>query len=179
MRCAVGILATLLSSLAVSGCGGNERVDNAVEAREGNQVELAGVRYRVVVFRELNPFVTPGDALWRGDPPRAGVGLYLVSLSACGVDDEPARATDEVHLEDAFGQRFKPRVAGTVDAYQYGPRMLEPGECLPHEDSAADETFGGAALVFALPFEAIEERPIVLELGHPAGEDEVRIQLDV
>jgi len=179
MRCAVGIFAALLVALAVWGCGGDERADNAVEAREGNQVELGGVRYRVVVFRQLNPFATPGDALWRGDPPRAGAGLYLVSLHACGVADGPARATDEVHLEDAFGQRFEPRSAGTADAYEYEPRKLEPGECLPREDSAAEETFGGAALVFALPFEAIEERPIVLELGHPAGDDEARVQLDV
>lgn len=58
-----------------------------------------------------------------------------------------------------------------------------PASCgcgaVPRIPFRADETFGGAALVFALPFEAIEERPIVLELGHPAGEDEVRIQLDV
>jgi hypothetical protein len=172
------LLVLLALAVVGSGCGdGNE--DNAVEAREQNRVELAGVRYRVVIFRELNPYASPDDALWTGEPPAEGTGLYAVVLRACGAGDGPAQATGEVHLEDAFGQRFEPRAAGTADPYEYQSRTLEPGECLPGEDDPADDTFGGAALVFAVPFNAAQERPLVLVLGDPTSGETARVQLDL
>jgi hypothetical protein len=175
---AASLSALLTVAIALGGCG-EDADDNAVEAREGNQVELGGVRYRVVSLREINPFTTPDDALWTGAPAAAGTGLYMVALHACGAADGPARATGEIHLEDAFGQRFDPRGGPTADAYEYRPRTLAPGECLPRRDSPAEATFGGAVLVFAVPFEATAERPLVLELGDPASDATARVQLDL
>jgi hypothetical protein len=178
LRRVPALLVLLMLALVGSSCGG-EKEDNAVEAREQNRVELAGVRYRVVIFRELNPYASPDDALWTGKPPAEGTGLYTVVLRACGASDGTAAATGEVHLEDAFGQRFQPRASGAADTYEYRPRALEPGECLPGDEDPADDTFGGAALVFALPFEAAQERPLVLELGDPTSGETARVQLDL
>lgn len=173
------LAAAIAAATLMASCGGEQRPDNAVEAREGNVVELAGVRYRVTLFRELNIRTEPDDALWTAEPPPARTGLYVVSLEACGVADESARATGDIHLEDAFGQRFEPQRAGTADAYEYNGSTLPEGRCTPSDNSPADDTFGGAALVFSVPFDATRERPMVLVLGDTAGGKSAKVQLDL
>jgi hypothetical protein len=130
-----------------------------------------------VLFRQLNVQVAPDDALWKGSPPRAGNGLYTVVVRACAAGPEPARMSERLHLEDAFGERFSPRPGDTADAYAYTPVELEPGECAPAPASAADRTFDGAALVFEVPFESTAERPMILEIADPTGSGAARIQL--
>ena len=178
MRFLTTLLAALAAASLLAGCGEEEPADNAVEAREGNTVELGAVRYRVVLFRELNVNVPPGDALWKGEPPAPGNGLYSVVLQACGTGGEPAPTSTEIELEDAFGQRFAPRPADTDDDFEYGATRLEPRECLPPPDSAAERTFDGAVLVFEVPFRSID-RPMVLEIADPGGGPPAWIQLDL
>jgi hypothetical protein len=156
-----------------AGCGGDGAADNAVEAREQNVVERNGVRYRVIVFRELNVHQPPDEAVWTGTPPAVGRGLYMAVLRACASGDGKVQTTGRIHLEDAFGQRFAPRSGDTADDYAYRPRELDPGDCQPRPESAADATFGGSVLVFSVPFDSIGERPMVLVI------EDARIQLDL
>lgn len=173
------LLAVLAAAALLAGCGGDEPDDSAIEATEQNTVELAGVDYRVVLFRQLSPGTPPDDALWEGEPPPPGKGLYLAVVRACATGDGPARTSGDVRLEDAFGQRFEPRPAGTADEFEYSATELEPGECTPAAGSAADRTFDGGALVFDVPFDSTSERPLVLEIGDPGGSATARIQLDL
>jgi hypothetical protein len=175
----IPILAAIAALLLLAGCGDDASSDNAVEAQEQNTVELGGVRYRVVLFRQLNVRGAPDDALWEGPPSRAGRGLYAVIVRACASGSEPARTSERLHLEDAFGERFAPRPDDTADEYEYAPVELEPGECTPAPGSAADRTFDGAALVFDVPFESTAERPMILEIADPTGSGTARIQLDL
>lgn len=172
------LLPIALTLVLFAGCGAAEEADNAVEAQEHNTAELAGVRYRVVLFRQLNVHDEPDDALWTGPPPESGSGLYMVVLRACA-DAEPARSSARIHLEDAYGQRFAPRTADTADEFAYSGQRLEPGECLPARGGVADRVFDGAALVFDVPYESVAERPIILEIAAPTGDRTVRIQLDL
>ena len=167
------LLTAAAGVVLAAGCGGHGAGDNAVDAREQNLVERDGVRYRVIVFRELNVHEPPDKVIWTGTPPAAGRGLYMAALRACASGDAEAQATGRIHLEDAFGQRFAPRSGETADDYAYGPRELAPGDCLPRPDSAADATFGGSVLVFSVPFDSIGERPMVLVI------EDARIQLDL
>lgn len=169
----VAVLAVAAGLTLAAGCGGAGAADNAVDAREQNVVERDGVRYRVIVFRELNVHEPPDEAVWTGSPPAAGHGLYMAVVRACAAGDAKVQTTGDVHLEDAFGQRFRPRTRDTVDAYEYRRRELAPGDCAPRGDSAADATFGGAVLVFSVPFDSIGERPMVLVV------EDARIQLDL
>jgi hypothetical protein len=50
----------MLAALLLAGCG-DEDEDNAVEAQEQNALELSGVRYQVVLFRQLNPRLAPDE----------------------------------------------------------------------------------------------------------------------
>jgi hypothetical protein len=170
----------LVAAASLSACGEDAATaDNAVEAREENTVQLAGVRYRVVSFRELNVRAEPDDALWDGPPPKAGHGLFAVVVRACAAGDVRAPMSDEIHLEDAFGDRFPPRPDDTADEFEYQPTELGPGDCRPEPGSAADRTFDGSVLVFDVPFESTAERPMILEIQDPDGVRDARIQLDL
>ena len=172
------LVVAVVASALLAGCGDEEPADNAVEAQEQNTVALGPVRYRVLLFRELNVNIAPDDALWNGKPPAAGNGLYVVIFETCATGDEPAPTSEEIELEDAFGQRFQPRPADTEDKFEYAATQLEPGECLPAPDTADEQTFDGNVLVYELPFDSID-RPMILEITNPAGGSPARIQLDL
>lgn len=178
------LLAGLAAGVLLAGCGGDDddeppTPDNAVNAQTENVVDLAGVEYGVTLFRQINPAVPPGEALWEGEPPGDGVGLYAAIVRACGTGGDATEMSDEIILEDAFGEVFEPQPGQTADELEYTAVPLEGEECAPREGSAADQTFGGGALVFEVPFESVGQRPLVLQITAPDGSQERRIQLDV
>lgn len=170
--------AVLVAIVGLAGCGGSEESDNAVEAKEGTQVTLGGLRYRVSRFRQLNPRNEPGRALYTGKPPGEGRGLYVLFLRACNDGDDSVRASRDVVVEDAFGQVFEPQPADVDESLRYAPEgTVAPGTCTPVLDTVARERFSGGALVFTIPFASARERPLIMEVRD--GEERGRLQLDV
>jgi hypothetical protein len=171
-------LAAIMLACLLVACG-DEREDNAVDAREENVVRVGDLSYQAVLFRELNPRVAPDRTLVEPGAADAGEGLYAAFLHVCNDTDEPQPATGQIVLEDAFGQAFRPLRSGVDAELTYQARTLAPGACLPARDSPANETFDGAALVFAVPFDAVQERPLVLVIRPHGGGEAARIQLDL
>jgi hypothetical protein len=173
------LLAALVCLIAA--CGG-EDVERApaVEAREGNEVLLGQVSYRVVTFRELNRDIAPERSLIESVRTEPGHGLYAAFVRACNHGEEPVAPTGAIHLEDAFGESFRPVSEGLEPSLAYAPRRLEPGACVPATGSAADRTFDGAALVFDVPYDSTQERPLILEIRERSeGGERARIVLDL
>jgi hypothetical protein len=165
---------------ALTACGGERDFEPAIEAQEGNQVRLGSVSYRVVIFRELNPRVAPDRSLVESYEPAEDHGLYAAFLEACNRGDEPVMPTSEFRLEDAFGTAYQPVQDGLDTDLTYTTRRLGPGDCVPARTSVADRTFGGSALVFDVPFDITQERPLILEIRETAdGGDVARIELDL
>jgi hypothetical protein len=181
---AAGLWLLLLAAAvpALAGCG-NEAGDNAVEATEQNTVALGGIDYRVVRFRQLNPRIPPDDAVVAGLPaPAEGRAYYAAFVVACNRSGTTRTTTSRIHLEDAFGRRFAPVGAIEDGVFAYRARTLRPGACLPAEDTPADLTVDGAALLFDVPVEAVRERPMILELARRpggSGRAAARVQLDL
>lgn len=173
----IAVIACLVLAAVLAGCGGEERADNAVEAQEGNTVELDGISYRAVLFRELNPNLAPDKTLVQGPGPGEDKGFYGLFVTACNTTDAPRRASSELHIEDAFGTVFEPLPASTSDPYEYRGQVVPPGRCLPGEGSAANRLVDGAALVFAVPFDKLSNRPFIFEVE--AGQQRRRLQLDL
>ena len=171
-------LAVILLACLVVACG-DEPADTAVEAREENVVRLGDLAYRAVLFRQLNPRVAPDGSLVETAAVEADKGLYAAFMHVCNQSDEPKQATGQIVLEDAFGQVFRPLRSGVDQELTYQARTLAPGACIPARDSPASETFNGAALVFEVPFDAVDERPMVLEIRPRGDGDPARIQLDL
>jgi len=163
VRALAVVLLVLALGLVVAGCG-EEAESDLVEAREGNTIELGGVRYSVVMFRQLNPRVPPDQALWEGPLPGEDRGLFAAFVRACNATDSEQLPTPDIHLEDAFGQVYRPVGLAPDNPLAYRPRPLDPGRCLPADESVASRALPGSALVFAVPFSQLGERPFVLEL---------------
>jgi hypothetical protein len=178
---ALRLLIVLVAGLVAVGCGEEEAADNAVEADEQNTVRLDGLRYRVNLFRQLNPAVEPDEAIYGGPRPGEGEGLYAAFLRVCNPSGSEQSPTGDVVLEDAFGQTFEPLELEDDNAFAYRPRAIAPDRCLPDPDSAAARTADGMALVFRVPFDSAAERPLVLELRGAGDGDagRARIILDL
>lgn len=174
--------ATLLASALLLGCGSEDRpvetatAAGAVEAREQNTVELDGIRYRVKIFRQLNPRIAPDRVLYDGARPGGDSGIFAAFIEACNVSEEVRRPTRRVSLQDAFGDSYPRLEAASPTEYGYDAVRLRPDECLPPNDSVADRAFPGAALLFSIPFDRLGNRPFALELRDNGVR---RIELDV
>lgn len=179
MRLLTAALLLVALSLPLAACG-EEREDNAVEAMERNVFELGGLRYRVAMFRQLNPRIAPDRALY-DRPLEGGVGLFAAFLIACNQSGEPRRPTAAVQLEDAFGEVYPPVAILADNPLLYSTEPIRPDRCLPVEDATADRTLPGAALLFKVPFDALSNRPFVLEFrGSASGDAAVqRVQVDL
>jgi hypothetical protein len=176
MRRQVLIAVLLVMAGALAACG-SERSDNAVEAREGNEAVLGGVKYSVESFRELNVRVEP--ELYRGSPPSDRSGYFAAFLRACTVGGEPARTTSSIHLENAFGKTYRPKTPERRSPVAYEATTLQPDECHPASDSLAAQALPGAVLVFEVPYADLSARPMVLEIRDPDADASARIQLDL
>lgn len=156
-------LALALAAGALAACGAEEEEAH----REGLREELGGLEYNVFLTRQLNPALPSDQPYYDGPEPRRGYALYGVFLEVCnrGEDGEHPSAT-QFRIVDNQEQSFRPVELPEDNAFAYHPRELAPRECIPERGSPAQQgATGGSMLLFELPLEATENRPLELEIG--------------
>jgi hypothetical protein len=176
MRVLAPLLA-LAAVLALSACGDEEPgVDEP--AREGLAIPVDGVQYNVFITRQINPAIQPDEALYQGPPPAQGSTFYGVFIQGCNDTDETHEAVEEFVVTDAQDQEFEPLELPEENVFAYRARTLPPGECIPEAGSINQlGPSGGALLMFEIPLDATENRPLELEL---VGDEETKvIELDL
>ena len=97
--------------------------------------------------------------------------------------DAPAATAKDFQIEDTEGTRFSAYgLDPKVNPFAYQPLTLEPGRVIPIQDSAQDfNSFSGAELLFKLPLDSYQNRPLELIIhsaGGP-GPEEAHVSLDV
>jgi hypothetical protein len=165
-------------AVGVGACGEEEQgVDEP--AREGLALPLDGVDYNVFITRQLNPAVPPDDAYFDGPEPEPSETLYGVFLQACNVSDEQRLTTDDFVIRDSQGNEFEPEELPEDNQFAYHSRDLPPKECIPEAGSVAQlGPTAGSMLLFRLPLENTEYRPLELEiLGE--GDEHLTYELDI
>jgi hypothetical protein len=169
-------LAACLLALGLAACGEEEPgVDEP--AREGLAIELEGIEYNVFITRQLNPRVAPDQAYVSEEAP-PGETLYGVFIQACNNSDEPHETVSDFVVVDNQENHFEPEELPEENVFAYTPRTLNPEECMPEAGSVAQlGPSAGSMLLFQLPLENTENRPLELELE---GESESRtFELDI
>jgi hypothetical protein len=167
----------------VAGCGEEEPgVDEP--AREGLAIPVAGVEYNVFITRELNLAIVPDRAYYDGPPAPRGSDYYGVFIQACNQGDETRETVRDFKVVDNQGNEFEPIELPEENAFAYRPRALPGGECIPEKGSVAEQgPTAGSLLLFRLPFDATENRPLELEIIGPseaAAEHETKkVELDL
>jgi len=188
---ALGVIASVLAVAVVPGCGegaetGGGSLGNEAEAhREGLAIPFEGIEYNVLITRQLNVKDAEDRGYLIGAEPGPGFAAYGVFLEACNRSEEPKVATSTFRIVDSQDNTYEPRVLEDENVFSYDSRELQAGECIPETGSLADTApTSGALMVFDLPLEAVENRPIELEIEQgfdlEAGEPKTEhIELDI
>jgi len=200
------ILSILTVALALGACGnkdtsGEQGNDNASGASgldpatageeavpEGGYATIGGLKYQVQQSRELNPRDPDDRANLIGlagnstDPPPKetwfGVWMRVQNDAEAG---RPLPTARDFVMEDTQGTQWRPIPLGPDNVFAYRPLPLGPTEVLPGGATPAGEsTIQGALLLFRVPFENLQNRPLVLRVTNPQDtRRESRMGLDV
>jgi hypothetical protein len=167
----------LAAPVGLAACGDEEPgVDEP--AREGLALELDGLDYNVFITRQLNPRITPDKAYITEEAP-AGESLWGVFIQVCNTSDEPHESVSEFIVKDNQENTFEPEELPEDNAFAYVPRTLQPDECIPEAGSVAQlGPTEGAMLLFQLPLQNTENRPLELEIEADDG-DKLTYELDL
>jgi hypothetical protein len=140
-------------------------------AREGLSLPLDGVDYNVFITRELNPDITPDKAYVKEQEAPPGQALYGVFLRACNTSSEERTTVSRFTVRDNQDNTFEPEPLPADNAFAYSSQTLDPKECIPEAGSVAQlGPTAGAMLLFKLPLENTENRPLELEVEADNGQ---------
>jgi hypothetical protein len=170
--CVVGLSGGLVA------CGEEEPgVDEP--AREGLALELDGVDYNVFITRQLNPEIPPDDAYYTGPEPPPDETLFGVFIQVCNHSDDSRGTAEEFKVVDNQGNEFEPEELEADNAFAYEPQELDPEECIPEAGSVAQlGPTAGSMLLFRLPLQVTENRPLELEI-EGEGDEHLTFELDI
>jgi hypothetical protein len=178
----VSLLLCLLAVAAplVLGACGEEHPGVHEPAREGLALELDGVDYNVFITRQLNPEIQPDVAYYSGDPAPKGMLLYGVFLQTCNATGEAHQSASEFEVHDNQGNVFEPVELEPGNQFAYEPKMIADKECDPAPGSVAQlGPTDASLLLFEIPVEQAENRPLELEIANPEGGEPEHISFEL
>ncbi len=167
---ALGVLA-----VAVSACGYSS---DSKEVVEGEVVELGELKYQVVFSRFLNINDTEDSAYLVGQrPPQKGSAYFGVFLEVQNKSEETQDLADSFEISDADDRVFEALPSESLYAFPFGGKV-ESQEPIPAPDSTPQQgPIEGSLVLFELPAEASENRPLTLSIAGPEGPAEVTLDL--
>jgi hypothetical protein len=160
---ALGVLVVV-----VSGCG---YTSNETDVVEGEPVELGGIHYNVIFSRYLNPNDTEDSAYLVGQaPPKPETAYFGVFFEVQNKNEEAKPLPDKFTIEDSDHQVFESLDSESLYAFPFGGEV-ESQEQIPVDDSTpAQGPIEGSVVLFLLPDDASQNRPLTLEIHSPDGE---------
>ncbi len=177
-RLVPALLAALaLAALAifVSACGYSNDSKDVVE---GEVVKLGELKYQVIFSRFLNPNDNEDAAYLVGQPPLAkGSSYFGVFLEVQNKSEETQKLAKTFTIEDADEQTFDAIPSESLYAFPAGGEV-ESQEPIPAPDSTPQQgPIEGSLVLFDLPADASENRPLTLFIDGPEGPAEVKLDL--
>jgi hypothetical protein len=177
----------LTACLALAACGKPSHEAGLEEpAREGLAVPIGGdAYYNVFLTRQLNLETPPDRDYYRGEPPPSDEILYGVFIQVCNLGEEPIDTAEHFVVTDNQANEFEPLELPEDNVFAYRPQTLDPDQCIPQVGSVAQQGPTGASmLLFQLPLDVTENRPLELEVEAPrdprTGKRETRkFELDI
>jgi hypothetical protein len=159
------LIALAAAALGLAACGNKQATITRGDS-EANFVTLGTMQYQVQLSRQLNSSDTGDRALLIGIPPVARTigpkeiwfGVWVRVTNKSG---SPARSADQFKIVDTRGRSYKPVALQSVNAFAYRPSVVQ--SVYPTLNSVSTNTPpGGAFLLFKLPLDALDFRPLDL-----------------
>jgi hypothetical protein len=174
-----------LVALAFSACGSKPATITQGES-EASYVTLDNMQYQVQLSRQLNAAdVSDRDILVGLDPLdrvlKKNEILFAVWVRVYNKSGATHRSADTFKIIDTRGREYEPIAFSTVNRFAYRPAPVADGARMPLPGSAADGSpTSGSLLVFKLPVDALDFRPLELSFAQSAApKTESTIRLDV
>ena len=164
-------------TVGVSACGYES---HELEVSEGHVFELGELEYVVTFSRYLNPDDNEDGAYLVGqeNPPPDGETYFGIFFEVQNDTDETQTLPDTAWIMDADGQRYDVLPSESLYAFPFGGEV-EEHEQIPVLDSTPDlGPIEGSLVIFLLPEAANENRPLILHVPGPDGE-EAEVTLDL
>jgi hypothetical protein len=160
------VLAAIVVS--VSACGYESTETDVVE---GELVELGDLHYNVIFSRYLNPNDTEDSAYLVGQaPPQPETTYFGVFFEVQNETEEAKPLPDKFTIEDSDHEVFDSLPSESLYAFPMGGEV-EDHEQIPVLDSPPEQgPIEGSVVLFLLPDDASQNRPLVLEIHSPDGE---------
>lgn len=178
------IAAAIATVALLPACGGHEAVSEGES--EAFYVTNGELQYQVQISRQLNP-ADPGDrallvGLPAGERQLGADDLWFgVWVRVWNGTDEPQEAAADFEIVDTTGDSYEPLELAPVNVLAYRAAMVKADSEYPLPDSVPQNlpTTGGV-LVFKIPRQALDFRPLELVFHGPGKPDEESsVQLDV
>lgn len=182
-RVAIFLALAAVVAPVLSGCSQHEESPQP----EGQVVKVDGLSYTVYITRELNLRDPEDHDYFQGREAPPGFNYYGVFITVCNdVNHTHGGASTPVNnfrIIDTENRQFYPTPLPATNVFAYRPRPLSAKQCIPTPGSApAAGPIGGSLLLFRIPVNAIQNRPLDLEIN-PQGPgrvpDDQRIELDI
>jgi len=110
-------------------------------------------------------------------PP--GETLLGVFLEVCNRSDEEHTPSEDFVILDNQNNRFEPEDLPEDNQFAYRARVLAQQECIPEAGSVAQlGPTEGSMLLFQLPLQTTENRPLELEI-EGEGDEKLTVELDI
>jgi hypothetical protein len=169
------LLAALALAVALASCGYSS---DSKEVVEGEPVELGNLTYNVIFSRFLNPNDTEDSAYLVGQPPPPAGSSYFGVFFEVQNDEETAQPLPQsLTIADAGDQEFEAIPSESLYAFPLGGEV-EREEQIPVLDSTPQQgPIEGSLVLFQLPAEASDNRPLILSIPGPDGPAEVTLDL--
>jgi hypothetical protein len=175
------------AALVSAGCGNKHDVTTEAET-EGIWVDVGPLDYHVQGSRLLEQGLLPDRSYLAGLPegtaqPTGNEVWFAVFVRIENKTEDLAPTAEEFEIHDTEGKTFTPYgLDPESNPFAYEPMELEPNRVVPIQDSAQDfNSFSGAELLFKLPLDSYQNRPLELVIKSAGGDgpEEARISLDV
>jgi hypothetical protein len=168
-------LALVALSLFVTACGYSS---DSKDVAEGEPVKLGELQYNVIFSRFLNPNDNEDSAYLVGQaPPADGSTYFGIFLEVQNKSEETQKLADSFTIADSDDQTFDAIPSESLYAFPFGGEV-ESQEPIPAPDSTPQQgPIEGSLVLFELPAEASENRPLTLTIDGPGGPAEVELDL--
>jgi hypothetical protein len=163
------LAALLLSATAlVAGCGEEHETQDLFE---GEPVELGELQWNVLFSRFLNPYDVQDEAYLVGQPEPPEDATYLgVFVQVVNKDeDNPHPLPSTLTVEDTEHNVYESIPSESPYALHLGTEV-DPDDQLPALDSTAQSgPVQGSLVLFLIPDDSSEDRPLVLSIPGDGG----------
>ncbi len=166
-----------LLTFGISACGYES---HELEVAEGHVVKLGDLEYMVTFSRYLNPNDNQdvGYLVGQENPAPEGESYFGVFFEIQNDTDETQVLPETLWIVDADGERFDVLPSESLYALPLGGEVEEHEQVPILNSTPALGAIEGSMALFLLPEAANENRPLILHVPGPDGE-EAEVTLDL